>query len=369
MSQSKLISGKDEAEWMDVLDRCGSFDVYHLPSFHNLAQKMNEGEARLFTYQNGESIAALPFLLRPVAEVTGLEASKVFDATSVYGYAGPITNVSPENENAEEFRKEFQKSLSQELKRLQVVALFNRLHPLIPATWLLEGMAEVVTLGPVVAIDLSLAPEEQQKQMSSRVRRDLRKAAKSGVQVNEVPFLDGIDDFIPIYNSTMQKNEALDYYFFPREYYVQLKEALGDAVKLYFAKFEGEIVTAAMFFLKGNIIHYHLSGTPLRHLKHSGLKVILDHVRIWGTENGYSWLNLGGGVNCREDSLLEFKCGFSKNLVDFQLAKLVTDPGLYSELNQMRADHEVQNGLKTVSSGYFPQYRRPVVPNGEAAEV
>ena len=97
--------------------------------------------------------------------------------------------------------------------------------------------------------------------------------------------------------------------------------------------------------------------------------MILDSVRSWGTDNGYSWFNLGGGVRSNEDSLLEFKRGFSKNLFDFKLATLVTDRRLYSGLCLARIDYETRNGLQrylTIISAEVPiarrqrQQRRPV---------
>ena len=181
------------------------------------------------------------------------------------------------------------------------------------------------------------------------------------MRVIEVDYAEGIDDFISIYIETMRRNNASHYYFFSREYFLQLKAVLGESLKLYFAELHGEFIAAAMFFVNGNIIHYHLSGTPTRHKKHSGLKMILDSVRSWGTDNGYSWFNLGGGVQSNKDSLLEFKLGFSKNLFDFKLATLVTDLRLYSELCLARIDYETRNGLQPKSDYYFPRYRSPVV--------
>ena len=80
-----------------------------------------------------------------------------------------------------------------------MVSLFVRSHPFIPSMWLLQGDADVVTPGQVVAMDLGLDRNSLVGQFSKRVQRDLRKAQLADVRVREVPFHAGIDDFMSVY--------------------------------------------------------------------------------------------------------------------------------------------------------------------------
>ena len=155
MSQYRLISGDNEKAWLDVLVCCGEFDIYHLPSFHRLSRELDEGTPYLISYRNEGFVAALPIVVRPVSHVSGLDEFNVFDATSVYGYSGPVTNLSMGDPDAIHFRKGFHATLRQALSELDVASLMVRLHPLISTTWLLEDLADVTTLGPVVVMDLS----------------------------------------------------------------------------------------------------------------------------------------------------------------------------------------------------------------------
>ena len=61
-----------------------------------------------FMRQEGTSVAALPFLVQSVADVPGLAAFDVNDAVSVYGYAGPVTNLSINDQRAMGVRQRFQ---------------------------------------------------------------------------------------------------------------------------------------------------------------------------------------------------------------------------------------------------------------------
>ncbi len=360
MIRFKLIPIDQQENWGKVLQQCGRYDIYHGPQYHRVSQLMGEGAPYIFTYQNQNRWAALPFLLRPVSEVKGLESFSANDATSVYGYSGVLSNVQPNDENAVAFRSGFQEALHQALKQKNIVSLFTRLNPLIDTQWLLDGLIDVAPLGPTVAINLTQSLEDQEKAMNQRVRRDLRKAIKAGVTIEEDTSFARIDEFIAIYNETMRARNAQEFYFFPKQYYLHLKTMLGDDARLYFAELNGDVISTALFFTSGDIIQYHLSGTPSHQRKYSGLKLIFDAVRRWGTENGYACFHLGGGVGAARDSLLDFKAGFSKTRYDFGIAKMILDPQLYSVLNRARQLYENRTGCVVLSENFFPRYRRPV---------
>jgi len=357
MTDQHLIPASDEAAWLAALQCCGDSDIYHLPQYHLLAERMGEGSPFLFFFQQDGAGAALPFLLRPVATVDGLEGSPLFDMTSVYGYPGVVTSLGKNDEGASEFRAAFQSRWLKLLQDLSVVAFFTRTNPLLNNSWLLQGVAEILPLSSTVAVDLSASEEEQLEGMTKGHKYDIRKSRKLGVVVEEDPSFHNIDEFMAIYNETMTRNGARDNYFFPRNYYLELKERFGDSIKLYFARQNGRAVSASMFFLSGRIIQYHLSGTPAEHFSLNGGKLILDEVRKYGAQNGYAWLHLGGGVGSSEDNLYRFKAGFSKTRLTFEIVRLIVDEEKYSELCKRR--HERLGILFSgrSRSGYFPSYR------------
>ena len=103
------------------------------------------------------------------------------------------------------------------------------------------------------------------------------------------------------------------------------------------------------------IIHYHLGGTRHDALRFGGIKADPGLGRTVGAEQGYRWLNLGGGVNSTKDSLMEFKLRFSKITFDFQLASLVVDPARYAELRESRLEFEASQRLEPISDPFFPR--------------
>ncbi|OPY84955.1 MAG: FemAB family protein [Syntrophorhabdus sp. PtaU1.Bin153] len=358
MSTYGILPASDKTAWRTVLDECGLHDTYHLAEYHDLAEAQGEGEAYLFYYRNMGHCAALPFLLRPVSSVHGLEEFVYNDATSVYGYPGIVSSLRTEEAQSVKFRRGFHESIRQALSEARVIAFFTRLNPLLSTWWLFDGIAHVVPLSHTVAIDLRLNRKEQNMGMSKGHRYDIRKASAVGVTVEEDPLFERIDEFMAIYNTTMDRVGSTAYYYFPRDYYFKLKSFLGDRVKVYFARYQGVIVSCAMFLVTNGIVQYHLSGS-LAECPYSGIKLILDHVCEMGTKAGHQWLHLGGGLGSSQDSIFRFKAGFSRLRFPFHIAKSIVDKKAYMQVIDLWHRTLMGKGISIPpDSGYFPEYRR-----------
>jgi len=356
----ELISIGNKEQWNNTIKSCGEYDTYHLAEYHQLAYLQGEGRPLLFSYSMSGHHAALPFLARSLSGIDGLDDFKECDGTSVYGYPGVLSSMNPEDPDAGEFRARFQEGLERVLRKLSVIALFTRQNPLIDSSWLLGGLAQIVNLCPTISINLRKPEAEQIKDMTKGHRYDIRKAIKYEVTVREADYFESLDNFISIYDETMNRTGAGDYYRFSKRYFLLLKECLGDAVRLYIAKAKGETVAASMFLLSDKIIQYHLSGAPTAHLSLSGNKVIIDEVRRWGTDHGFAWLHLGGGVGSKADSLFRFKSGFSSHRSQFKVIKWILDPMIYKE---------AVNRAGSLDAGFFPAYRTPLkMKSGDKSE-
>ena len=82
-------------------------------------------------------------------------------------------------------------------------------------------------------------------------------------------------------------------------------------------------------------------------------ELVLDFARNWAKDRGNDVLHLGGGVGSRNDSLFEFKAGFSKTRHDFVTWHLVFMPDVYDDLEKKR--DSILGPAEDV--GYFPAYR------------
>ena len=166
-----------------------------------------------------------------------------------------------------------------------------------------------------------------------------------------------VDAFVALYNETMSYLDASSGYFYERTYFEALREALDARLHLCLVEdAEGEVVSAGVFSAIGSLVQFHLSGTRQDHRRISPSRLMIDHMRREMKARGCERFHLGGGVGAAEDSLYEFKRGFSAHRAEFHSWRVIGDAKLYTEA-QERAE---ALGASMAEGLFFPTYRRPI---------
>lgn len=355
------LTPKDHGAWSEVLERSFQHDFYHLPSYHALAEAQGQGQARLFVYTEGEYMVGLPLLLRPISPDLGLDSSGQWqDATSVYGYAGPI---SSHKELPKSVRSGFRAALSRTMEAQKVVTVFSRLHPLLDQSPWLDGLGHVVPVGLTVSIDLTLPEQEQWAQIRDNHRRGIAKLKSSGVTCLEDIGLRHLEEFVAVYHETMRRVAADSPYFFSAEYLRFMLSELAPAKShLFVALHEGKVISGALLIACQGILQYHLGGTRDEYLKMAPIKLLFDTVRRWAQTQDLKAFHLGGGVGAQEDSLFHFKAGFSQRRHGYSCWQWIVHPNAHAHLCEAAHRRAIEHGLEPVSSHFFPEYRVPLRP-------
>ena len=349
------------AQWIDVLDRCECYDVYHLVNYHRLAEERGEGRAALFVFETGSIVIAFPFLLKTIEDVPGVDSSNLHDAHSVYGYPGPILS---HHEMPQDTIDLFQEALRDYFVNEGIISVFSRLNPILRQSFVLHGFngGNIVETGPTASIDLTQSPEHQQKALRSGHSHDIKKAKERGVECFRDDSFQYLDSFIDIYYETMQLKGAGDTYFFDRTYFHRLAELLEGYIHLFVAVEEGRLLSAALFTLCEGIIQYHLAGTNPAYRDVAASKLIIDTVRQWGNDQGAQVFHLGGGVGGNEDGVYRFKTGFADTEYRFKVWQAVIDQEAYDACLHQREDWERAQGREIDENTFFPAYRAPSRP-------
>ena len=356
---SDLVPVSDSARWQHILDQCGKYDTYHLPEYHQLYQDMGYGDAFLFVFNGRNHIAAFPFLLNCLDKLGGREYCPYTDVSSVYGYPGAITTISRGDPGSGAFRREFQVELLACLKDLGVVTLFSRLNPLIGTSWLFQGMCTVCPMSDTVSIDLAKPEERILGDMRENHRYRIKRALRRGVTVVDDSEFSRLSEFIVMYRKTMDRHNADESYYFPADYFSQIRDTMKSSLKLFHAYSSNTIVSSFLFFVNGDIVQYHLSGTPEEFLQFDGPRLIIYQAALWARRIGYRWLHLGGGVGANEDSLFYFKTGFSPIRHRFELIRMIVNEQVYHDLVNKRTVHMYHESVETQT--FFPSYRHTVL--------
>jgi hypothetical protein len=356
MAHLQILQPQQHAQWMNVLERSFQYDFYHLPSYHLLAEQRGEGQAYLFAYMEEPYCIAVPLLLRPVGTVPGLGqcGEGWWDATSVYGYTGPVSShvYIPES-----VQRDFRAALRDALQQRQIVTVFSRLHPLVLQHELIFGLGERTSIGRTVSIDLTLPIDEQRSHYRKNHKHGINKLVRMGATCLHDQNMDYLETFIDIYYETMNRVNASEFYFFDGIYFRNLISALKANMQLFVCLLDDDIICAGLFTLCNDIVQYHLGGTRNSFLKLAPMKLLFDTVRIWANEHKAHHFHLGGGVGSTEDSVFHFKAGFSKQRHAFSVWRWVLLPEMYYRLCKERNEWNNRYGLNLVSTEYFPAYR------------
>ncbi|HKG05956.1 MAG TPA: GNAT family N-acetyltransferase [Pedobacter sp.] len=333
---------RDRDSWNAYVNRALISEAYHTWHYHSLNK---EGEAVLFVVNYNGDFIALPLIKRKIKD------SSFFDLTSVYGYAGPISNVDLSNIPAQwisYFRTAFVDFMSAE----KCICVFSRLHPFINQHLLIQSIGDVRGNGNTIYIDLQQPVEMQRSKYHKRLSRQIRQLYKADYIIREASSSEEIRDFTEIYHENMDRLGASPAYYFDEQYFKDLLKNDQFQCKLILVYEKTQLICGAVIFLSKTIVRNHLSATSATHLNESPSKMLTDYISIIGRDASANVFHLGGGVGGRRDSLFTFKSYFSDQEIEDRIWCYINDKKTYDALVQ-----EYSNNLAD-STGYFPAYRQ-----------
>ena len=331
-------------EWDEVVRSFADYDVYYLSGYVKAFQIHGDGDPQLFYYEDNDLRGIYVYMKRR----TSIEG--IYDSITPYGYGGFLLDGNMVVENL----RSLWKAYTEQMKDDAIVDNFVRYHPVLANAVPMRGCSEVIDLGKTVAMDLS-SEQVIWTNIHSKNRNMIRKAEKNGVVIKHGRGLELFDEFIKIYNATMDKDHAEEYYYFKPEFYRSIHEDLKDHYEMFWAEYEGKIIAMSIMIFANGRLNYHLSGSDVeyRHLAPSNL--LLYKAALWGCEMGMKTFHLGGGVGSEEDNLFKFKFAFNRfSDYQFSIADHIFDQDKYDMLVEKRMQQDVTFDRK---SKFFPLYR------------
>jgi hypothetical protein len=331
----------DAPEWEAVLS-AARHDFYHLPAYVALCSVQEGGQPRALCVTDDERAMLLPLVIRAIP-------GGGFDATSPWGYPRPV-GIGTDDPA---FLRVALVAGLQVLREAGLVSAFVRLHPLLnplPPT----AIGTLVRHGETVSIDLTLPTEQLWAQTRLNHRRDITRAVRLGYVARMDKEWRRLESFKHLYRATMLSRSAAPFYFFEDAYFDGLRDALGENLHLCVVEKDGR-------HRGGGPVRRdqrHRPVPPLRNerrVPHSPADEADDAFRAsWAKDRGNQVLHLGGGIGGDNDSLLQFKVGFSPLRHTFATLRMVIDETDYGRLVAAR-DPLLDPGAR---SGFFPLYRK-----------
>lgn len=340
-----LISIQQKKEWTDYIKRSAEYDFYHTWHYHALDQ--SGGTPFLFIYEEARDFIAFPLIRRKI------EGSALSDLSSVYGYTGPLSNLSFE-QLAECFMERFKFNFLSFLKAEGSVSVFSRLHPLFRQNCLLERFGGLYDNGKTICIDLSVPIEVQRKKYKKNIYESIKKSWKAGLKVVETKCIADISTFRTIYKENMLRIGASDYYHFSMQYFIDLLGTDEFDCRLVLVYDGDQAISGSIITFTRGIIQCHLMATRTEYLNTSPAKFLVDEISMIGRRYGMRYYHLGGGFGFKEDSLFKWKSGFSDFFLNYKSWRFVSNPPDYQLLVKK------SGAAVHAKVDFFPLYRYPM---------
>ena len=291
-----------------------------------------------------------PLVVRPLAaERWTRPGERRWDAITPYGYGGPFAfGPGPRDDAA------FWRAYEGWCRDERIVSTFARLSLFPDQRATLAVPPEVRS--PNVVRALAGGLDAIWKDYDHDVRTNVKAAQRAGVEVEIDRTGSRLDAFLSIYDHTMRRRGAADFYFFPRGFFERLVARLAGHFAFVHALAQGNVVSSELVLCSEERVYPFLGGTRAEAFRMRPNDMLRHRAIAWAIAEGKTAFVLGGGV-APEDGIFRHKRAFApRGVVPFEVACLVHDAEACADLVRDRTS--AAGGLPWAPRpGFFPAYR------------
>lgn len=332
----------DTEQWDSAVRKCAQYDVFYLSSYLRAFQLQGSGEPILVIYSDGNDYAINAVFKRDIADDRRfrlLEKGKYFDISTPYGYGGFIGNVSNTYKLNREWRQHcIEQGYICEFVRFELFGDYKNCYG-----------GDTITRTHNVVRSLDMPLDEMWMDFKQKVRKNVKRAVQYHLELIHDPDGAYLEDFLQIYNQTMDRNNAESGYYFGETFFKTLN-AMTDNITYFHVAYEGKIISTELVIYGSENCYSYLGGTDKDYFDMRPNDFLKYGIIKWAKEKGLKNFVLGGGYGA-DDGIFQYKqCLAPHGVVDFYIGKQIFDCKVYDELVQMRGEG-IQN------REFFPLYR------------
>ncbi|WP_328425715.1 GNAT family N-acetyltransferase [Micromonospora sp. NBC_00389] len=346
----------DATRWLAVHRAWAAREVFAHPSYVRLfAGERDEPLAAYAETQSG--FILYPFVLRPVTARHLVRPGRpVSDIISPYGYGGAFHCGANEVE-----AKEFWSAFDDFCRSRRVVSEFSRLCLFEDRRLPYPGQTEQKLVN--VVRDLRTPRDQMWQEFDHKVRKNVNKARRLGVRIEVDETGARLDDFLQIYQGTMDRRHARTGYYFPREFFESILHELPGDFAFFHALHDGRVVSTELLLRSAHTLYSYLGGTERSAFDLRPNDLLKFEVFRWGQEHGMTHVVLGGGY-APEDGIFRYKRAFApRGLVPYAVGTRVFDEWTYARLvDAHQAEARGRLAGWQPLPGFFPAYRQDLPP-------
>lgn len=346
----KEISIENEEDWDSIVRSFPDYEVFYLSGYSKAFMKENlkNGMPILLLYEDGEERAINVIMRRDIALDEKLEGKikpgEYFDLITPYGYGGFLGNIS----NWDKLNRTYTEYCMENHYICEFVrfGLFNDYHEYY------NGEVESRTHNVVRSLEMPL--NEIWMDFKQKVRKNVKKADTYNLEIITESTDNHIDDFLRIYNSTMERTSAESKYYFSKQFYDNLN-TMKDNVMYFYVVYKGKIISTELVIYGAKNCYSYLGGTDREYFDVRPNDFLKYEIIKWAKEKGLKNFVLGGGYG-EDDGIFQYKlCLAPHGKYNFYIGRKVFDMGIYNKLCQIRKVKSHNSELSNVI--FFPEYR------------
>lgn len=339
---------------MDIWERWPAREVFAHPNYLRLFETEREKPAcALFT--SNDATVIYPFFRRKIdADFSpdftnmGPTVSGLCDLSSPYGYGGAVLTAGV-NEAAVE--KEFWTHFDAWCAQAKVVSEFVRFS--LFSESLLGFPGEIEERQENIVRSLETSADDLWMDFDHKVRKNVKKAQRSGVTIEVDYDGRGFEDFYRIYLQTMERRSASAGYYFREQFFREIHMSLIGQFVYFHARHDGEVVSTELVLVSEQNVYSFLGGTSESAFDKRPNDLLKYEAMLWATKQGKKNFVLGGGY-APGDGIFRYKRAFAPDgSVPFRVGRRILNHPVYDALVRGRLSGNSTN----VPEGYFPAYR------------
>lgn len=340
-------------------------DVHYSAEYLDIYRKTYNSEGYGIYYKNGDLEVLQPIIVRRINDLQFISQNQskgMLDVESPYGFGGALANRNvslSELENYQDHKSKF-------LETIGAVTEFCSYHPLFVNKECEEnsrkdhGNIELVARKRCAYIDLRQDFIAFWSGIEERQRKAITNARRRNIKIRRECLSNAsIGDFYYSYIATMNRVDAGNEWKFPKSYFTNCRDCLGEGACSLFNAYINDNIVASFFLIHlHGICYYHFSCSNPEYSSANANHLLLFDTTLWAKAQGYDFYFLGGGYSAMgDDGLYRFKQSFTPLYKTLYQSKQIFDANKYNDLKKMKIAFDKAKGNPLMDSQFFPYYR------------
>lgn len=323
-------------------------DVLFSYEYGKLNERIENGECEVINFQCEYGKVRYLFIKRKIN--IPIKNIEYFDIVSPYGYGGPLVL---EWRNKKKLLLQYYDFFSRYCLEHNIVSEFIRFHLFDNSEARKLFYGETIQQSTNIVRDFKLSLDEIWMEFDPKVRKNVKRALSKDLKINIDTEGTNLSAFLEIYYKTMERNNADNYYYFPKEYFVELNEKLKGYYAYFNVLLENKIISTELVLFSDNYVYSFLGGTIVDYYEYRPNDFLKYEIIKWCKETEKTYFILGGGYH-EDDGIYRYKKSFAPTgYANFYIGKKIHNQKIYADLVEIRSQEQNFN----VNTKYFPAYR------------